>query len=74
MDYRNIADGNDGSIENAQTDIKYISENCPDLQFIIGQETSNVSPSKITFYGTSKKYFKEENYIIRSDGEDISSL
>lgn len=60
MDYRNYAAGKDGSIENAQNEIEYIFQNSPNIKIIIGQETTKVSPSKITFYDTSKQYFKGE--------------
>ena len=60
MDYRNYAVGQDGSLENSQNDMQYIHQNCPNVKFIIGQETTKVSPSKITFYDTSKQRFKTE--------------
>lgn len=60
MDYRNYAVGIDGSIENARNEIEYASKNSPEIKIIIGQETTNVSPSKITFYNTSKEIFRGE--------------
>jgi hypothetical protein len=60
MDYRNYADGVDGSIENAKNEIVYASQNAPKVKILIGQETTKVSPAKITFNDTSKKYFKGE--------------
>lgn len=60
MDYRNYAEGRDGSIENAKNEIEYVSQNDPHVKIIIGQETTEVSPSKITFYGTDKNYYNAE--------------
>ncbi len=60
MDYRNHAEGTDGSIDNATALIDYISKNTNNVKIVIGQETTKVSPAKITFYDTNKTYFKQE--------------
>jgi hypothetical protein len=51
MDYRNYADGADGAISLALPDINYAHSHTPNVRIIIGQEVSDVTPSKITFYG-----------------------
>lgn len=51
MDYRNTTDGKDGSIAHAQNEVVYASKYAPQTKIIIGQETTDVQPAKITFYG-----------------------
>ncbi|HTE57959.1 MAG TPA: hypothetical protein VK694_04400 [Verrucomicrobiae bacterium] len=51
MDYRNTTDGKDGSIAHAQNEVVYASKYAPNTKIIIGQETTDVQPAKITFYG-----------------------
>jgi hypothetical protein len=60
MDYRNFADGNDGSIQHAQPLFDYASKNAPNVKIVIGQETTDVAPAKITFFNTSKQEFMAE--------------
>lgn len=50
MDYRNTTEGSDGSIAHAQNEIVYASKYAPNVKVIIGQETTDVEPQKITFY------------------------
>lgn len=54
MDYRNTIEGKDGSIAHAQNEIVYASKYAPNVGTIIGQETTDVQPAKISFY--SKTY------------------
>ncbi len=54
MDYRNFALGRDGSIAHAQTEVNYFSDKYPEIGIVIGQETTNVEPKKITFFGKTK--------------------
>lgn len=60
MNYRNFAEGSDGSIERAEDIFNYVSKNDYRVKIVIGQETDKVSPAKITFHDTSKAYFKKE--------------
>jgi hypothetical protein len=67
MDYRNYADGTDGSIANALNEFEYAEKNAKKVKIVIGQETSKVEPKKITFYDTSKsKFFTEAKKIYES--------
>jgi hypothetical protein len=50
--YRNSASGPDGSINLAQAEIS--GANASNVQVIVAQETGNVQPSVITFYGMPK--------------------
>ena len=60
LSYRNVADGKDGSIIHAKTEIDYAQDSAKNVSVIIGQETTKVEPSKITFYGEERMGFKEE--------------
>jgi hypothetical protein len=60
MDYRNYAQGTDGSIENAKNEMDYASRYTPNVKVVIGQETTQVAPAKITFHGLSKEVFYRE--------------
>lgn len=54
MDYRNYTGGSDGSVSLAQNELAYAQKNAKNVGIYIGQETKNVQPAKITFYGLSK--------------------
>lgn len=60
MDYRNYAEGSDGSIEHARQEIDYSSLHTQNVKIVLGQETSNVQPSKITFYGLGRTNLQTE--------------
>lgn len=60
MDYRNYASGVDGSIANAKNELNYVKANSLKTVIIVGQETTDVLPRKITFYNMSKTIFKVE--------------
>lgn len=51
MDYRNQTGGEDGSIAKAQTFFNIANDAHSPVKFLIGQETTDVQPAKITFYG-----------------------
>lgn len=53
MAYRNFVDGSDGVIEHIQDEINFSNQYTQRLKIIIGQETSNVKPKKITYFGKS---------------------
>jgi hypothetical protein len=53
MSYRNAAKGNDGAIFHARTEVDYASSRAPRVKVLIGQETTDVEPAKITYYGQS---------------------
>ena len=54
MDYRNRTDGINGSIHLAKPQLNYTSLNAKNTKVIIAQETVDVQPASITFYGKSK--------------------
>ncbi|HEY5667575.1 MAG TPA: hypothetical protein VIR03_00255 [Candidatus Saccharimonadales bacterium] len=54
MAYRNAARGNDGIIFHARTNIAYAQAKAPNVRVIIGQETTDVQPAKITYHGMTK--------------------
>ena len=51
MDYRNKTGGKNGSIKLATPQLNYANENTPNVKVIIAQETTNVQPANITFFG-----------------------
>lgn len=60
MAYRNVAEGSDGVIEHIQNEISFSQQYTPRIRVIIGQETSDVEPKKITFFGKSFNAMVEE--------------
>lgn len=51
MAYRNFAEGTDGIVEHVQNEISFSRQYTPRIKMIIGQETSDVKPQKITYFG-----------------------
>lgn len=60
MAYRNAARGNDGSIALSRLEIQYSQYKAPNVKVIIGQETTQVEPVKITFYGKTLTELSQE--------------
>jgi hypothetical protein len=54
MDYRKQTDGEDGSIAKAKTLFDMAQSGHSPVKLLIGQETVDVQPKKITFYGSSQ--------------------
>lgn len=67
MDYRNFAEGKDGSIEHAKGEFSYAKENKRKVRLIIGQETSYVEPSKITFFGLGADKMVSELELLQNN-------
>ncbi len=65
MSYRNFAEGKDGSIEHAFSEIEYADKYAPNVSIIIGQETTYAKLKKISFFGKDKKLFNQEINKIR---------
>jgi hypothetical protein len=64
MDYRNYADGIDGSINNIKDEMDYAKNTATNVSILVGQETGNEQPAKITFYGLGKdKMYTEMNKV-----------
>lgn len=55
MDYRNYLDGEDGIINNISQEVAYIKDSAPNVSIIVGFETVEIEPAKITFYSKSKR-------------------
>lgn len=60
MAYRNFAEGPDGVIGHIQNQLGFSQHSAPGVKVIIGQETSNVDPKKITYFGKSFADMVEE--------------
>jgi hypothetical protein len=50
MAYRNFTEGEDGIVQHVQNEIKFAHSYIPRVKIIIGQETSDVKPKKITYF------------------------
>jgi hypothetical protein len=50
MDYRDRADGKDGSIAKAEGEMTYAADSAPNVGVVIGQLTGKAKPSSTTFY------------------------
>ena len=59
LDYRDTADGKNGSIEHASGELAYARAHTSNLRVLIGQETSYTKPASISFHGHPKADFKK---------------
>ncbi len=60
MAYRNKAEGEDGSIEISQDEIRIANKFKYKTEIIVAQETGDVLPPYITYHNTSKEYLEQE--------------
>jgi len=67
MAYRNAASGNDGVIYHARTEIDYAHSKAPKVKVRIGQETGDVQPAKITYFGHSATEFSSQARAIENE-------
>ena len=63
MAYRNFATGANSTVALAQTEIS--EADTTNVRVIVGQETGPVTPSYVTFSGTSKSYFEQQVGIVQ---------
>jgi uncharacterized repeat protein (TIGR01451 family) len=64
MAYRNTAAGTNGTIALADTEVTQASAGSHSTKIIVGQETGNVSPAYVTFYGQTKaQYVQQVNQV-----------
>jgi len=64
MDYRNVAEGPDGIVSHAQDELDYADR--MDKKVMIGVETLQTTPAKVTFFGKGAKYFEEQLALAES--------
>lgn len=64
MAYRNAAKGNDGVIFHARTEVDYAQAKAPNVRVMIGQETTDVTPAKITYFGKSAAELSDQIKLI----------
>lgn len=74
MAYRNAARGNDGVIRHSRTEIDYAAAKTPNVKIIIGQEVSDVEPSKITYYDSTKAELSAQFSYVTDEFEKSGSL
>ena len=58
MDYRNVAEGPDGIVSHAQDELDYADR--MNKKVMIGVETLQTTPAKVTFFGKGGKYFEAQ--------------
>jgi len=58
MDYRNVAEGRDSIVSHAQDELDYADR--IDKKVMIGVETLETTPAKVTFFGKGGKYFEDQ--------------
>lgn len=63
MSYRNFAEGNNGSIQISDVEVR---QAVGSTKVIVGQETGNVDPAYVTFYGLSKANYLAQIEIIKN--------
>lgn len=73
MAYRNAAKGNDGVIFHARTEVEYASSRASNVKVLIGQETTDVQPAKITYYGQSATEMSNQIALIDQTFKDSSA-
>ena len=64
MDYRNVAEGSDGIVSNAQDELDYADR--INKKVMIGVETLQTTPAKVTFFGKGNKYFEAQLELAES--------
>lgn len=67
MAYRNAANGNDGIITHARTEIDYAQAKAPNVKVLIGQEVNDVEPAKITYYNKSLTELSSQVSIVEGE-------
>lgn len=65
MSYRNFAEGKNGTNDISRAEIEKASRGGYSTRIIVAQETGNVEPDYVTFYGTSKNYFIEQTNRVK---------
>jgi hypothetical protein len=58
MSYRNVTDGDDGSIAHARGEFEYASEIGARCGLVVGQQYGDVEPDSITFHGFTRSEFQ----------------
>ncbi|HYC79790.1 MAG TPA: hypothetical protein VEC17_02080 [Candidatus Binatia bacterium] len=64
MAYRNFYDGADGTVNLVKDELDYIKSKNYSTRVIVGQETYNVLPAFITYYGKTKQNLKYNTLMI----------
>ncbi len=64
MDYRNVAEGSDGIVSNAQDELDYADR--VNKIVMIGVETLQSTPAKVTFFGKGNNYFEAQLALAES--------
>jgi hypothetical protein len=67
MAYRNAALGNDGIIYHSRTEIEYAQAQAKKVKVVIGVETTDVEPAKITFYGRTQTELSSEVALLTQE-------
>lgn len=74
MAYRNAATGNDGMIYHSRAEVEYAQSNAPHVSVLIGIETTNVEPAKITFYGRTLTEVSSEVNIVDAEFRSAQTM
>ena len=64
MDYRNVAEGSDGIVSHAQDELDYADR--INKKVMIGVETLQSTPAKVTFFGKGNNYFEAQLALAES--------
>ena len=64
MDYRNVAEGSDGIVSLAQDELDYADR--INKKVMIGVETLETTPAKVTFFGKGDNYFETQLALAES--------
>ncbi|HET8574722.1 MAG TPA: hypothetical protein VFM02_00930 [Candidatus Paceibacterota bacterium] len=72
MSYRNHATGTNGSVAISQDALSYAEKNTPHVRVYIGQETTNVGESGVSYYGKTYQDFQRNLEFIQNAFENKS--
>lgn len=72
MAYRNHTDGSDGTIARAQTEMAQAQT--AGVTMLVGEETTDTTPTKLTFYGWTKTALKQSTLHINAAFGDNSTF
>lgn len=73
MSYRNAAQGSDGSIFHARTEIDYAQSKSQNVKVLIGIEVNDVEPKKITYFGRTYRELSGEVFKIYKEFENTKA-
>jgi hypothetical protein len=73
MDYRDYAEGKNGSISQAEAEIRYAETQAKNVEVVVGQLVSDTKPSSTTFYDDEPDHMYEQFALLQRRFEGSSN-